>query len=212
MSPEVWTTVTWMSSMSSESTPEWTEYATNRDFLGSSAWSAPLAIVRVPAVRPVAMSEAEASCDSTPVSRAWPTGCRWCPPAASSRRGQRNFLLGLLTLCRRSGWCSTCSLTIIVIVAWSTLSYLIAVIYRAYLFTRSSKVDALEIVTDEEALSVPESELPVYTIMVPAYREASVITQTDRQPRSAGVSRGPPRGAPPGRGGRRGDHGRAAHR
>ena len=66
-------------------------------------------------------------------------------------------------------------LTIILAVACTTLSYLIAVIYRAYLFTRSSKIDALEIVTDEEALSVPEAELPYYTIMVPAYREASVI-------------------------------------
>ena len=50
-------------------------------------------------------------------------------------------------------------------------------VYRAYLFTRSSKVDALEIVTEEEALTVPDSELPSYTIMIPAYREASVINK-----------------------------------
>jgi cellulose synthase/poly-beta-1,6-N-acetylglucosamine synthase-like glycosyltransferase len=68
-------------------------------------------------------------------------------------------------------------LVIIVLIAWATLSYLVAVIYRVYLFMRSSRVDALEIVTHEEALIVPDSELPSYTILVPAYREAAVITK-----------------------------------
>ena len=45
------------------------------------------------------------------------------------------------------------------------------------LFTRSSKSDALEVVTDEEALSVPDDELPFYTVMIPAYNEASVIVK-----------------------------------
>ena len=61
--------------------------------------------------------------------------------------------------------------------AFFTLLYLIAVVYRAYLFTRSSKSDALEVVTDEEALSVADSELPFYTILLPAYNEASVISK-----------------------------------
>ena len=67
------------------------------------------------------------------------------------------------------------SLTAIVVIAWCTLNYLIAVSYRVYLFTCSSKSDALEVVTDEEALTVPDSELPFYTIMIPAYNESSVI-------------------------------------
>ncbi len=61
------------------------------------------------------------------------------------------------------------------IVAVLTLLYLTAVVYRAFLFTRSSMTNALEIVTDEEALSVPEAELPSYTILLPVYNEASVI-------------------------------------
>ena len=66
-------------------------------------------------------------------------------------------------------------LTVIAIIASFTLLYLIAVVYRTYLFTRSSKSNALEIVTDEEALTVPDSDLPFYTILLPVYNEASVI-------------------------------------
>ncbi len=89
-------------------------------------------------------------------------------------RGQRNFLIGLLIVIA-IGLVLNIRLTITALIAGFTLLYLIAVIYRAYLFTRSSKSDALEIVTDEEALVVPDSELPFYTILLPVYKEASVI-------------------------------------
>ena len=89
-------------------------------------------------------------------------------------RGQRNLFIGLLMIIV-IGLVFNALLTFILIIACFTLIYLIAVIYRCYLFTRSSKVDALETVTDEQALSVPDSELPFYTILLPAYNEASVI-------------------------------------
>ena len=89
-------------------------------------------------------------------------------------RGQRNVLIGLL-IATVIGLVLNIRLTITLIVAFITLLYLISVIYRAYLFTRSSKKNALEIVTDEEALTVPDSELPFYTILLPVYNEASVI-------------------------------------
>ena len=89
-------------------------------------------------------------------------------------RGQRNFLIGLLIVIV-IGLVLNIRLTITALIAFFTLLYLIAVIYRAYLFTRSSKSNALEIVTDEEALIVPDSELPFYTILLPVYNEASVI-------------------------------------
>jgi len=89
-------------------------------------------------------------------------------------RGQRNFLIGLLIVIA-IGLVLNIRLTITALIAVLTLLYLIAVTYRAYLFTRSSKSDALEIVTDEEALIVPDSELPFYTILLPVYKEASVI-------------------------------------
>jgi glycosyltransferase XagB len=90
--------------------------------------------------------------------------------------GQRNFFLGLL-VATIIGLVLDVRITVTVILACFTLAYLVAVTYRAYLFTRSTKVNALEIVTDEEALSVPESELPFYTILLPAYNEASVINK-----------------------------------
>ena len=89
-------------------------------------------------------------------------------------RGQRNFFIGLLVVIA-AGLLLDVRLTFTVVIALFTLGYLVAVIYRASLFVRSSKSDALEVVTDEEALIVPESELPFYTILIPAYKEPSVI-------------------------------------
>ncbi len=101
-------------------------------------------------------------------------------PLVSARslvsRGQRNFLIGLL-IALGIGLVLSARLAIILILAFFTLLYLIAVVYRVYLFTRSSKSDALEIVTDAEAMSLPDSELPFYTILLPAYNEASVIVK-----------------------------------
>ncbi len=99
-------------------------------------------------------------------------------PLVSARslvtRGQRNVLIGLLFVLVVAAVINV-RFTVTVLIGLTTLCYLVAVVYRSYLFTRSSKVDALEIVTDEEALYVPDDELPSYTIMIPAYREASVI-------------------------------------
>jgi len=89
-------------------------------------------------------------------------------------RGQRNFLIGLL-LVVAIGLVLNVQYTLVAIIAVFTLLYLVAVIYRAYLFTRSSRNNALEVVTDEEALIVPDSELPFYSILLPVYNEASVI-------------------------------------
>ena len=91
-------------------------------------------------------------------------------------RGQRNFFLGLLIFLV-VGLLLNVRVTLTAILASFTLLYLVAVVYRAFLFTRSSKTNALEIVTDEEALSVPDSELPFYTVLLPAYNEASVINK-----------------------------------
>ena len=91
-------------------------------------------------------------------------------------RGQRNFLIGLLIVIV-IGLVASVRLTVIGLVGFLTLAYFVAVLYRAYLFTRSSKSNAVEIVTDEEALSVPDSELPFCTILLPAYNEAAVIVK-----------------------------------
>ncbi len=91
-------------------------------------------------------------------------------------RGQRNVLIGLPFVIV-IGLVLNVQYTVIAVIGFLTLLYLAAVLYRSYLFTRSSKGDALEIVTDEEALTVPDSELPFYTILLPVYNEASVIVK-----------------------------------
>jgi glycosyltransferase XagB len=125
-------------------------------------------------VQPVAMGEVEAELRL----EASISGFADRVPLMSARslvsRGQRNALLGLL-LVLVVGLVLSVRVTITVILAFFTLGYLIAVMYRAFLFTRSAKANALEIVTDEEAIGATESELPFYTILLPAYNEASVI-------------------------------------
>jgi len=99
-------------------------------------------------------------------------------PLVSARslvsKGQRNLFFGLAILFV-IGVVVSPPATFTALTAIFTLIYLIAVVYRVYLFSRSSRSDGLEVVTDEEALSVPEADLPFYTIMIPAYREASVM-------------------------------------
>ena len=133
-------------------------------------------VARVPPVKPVAMNEAEAQMRL----QASVSGLADRVPLVSARSlvtpAQRNGFIGLLVILL-IGAVLDIRATVTVLIGLITLCYLVAVVYRAYLFTRSSKVDALEIVTDEEALLVPDSELPSYTIMIPAYREASVINK-----------------------------------
>jgi cellulose synthase/poly-beta-1,6-N-acetylglucosamine synthase-like glycosyltransferase len=135
-----------------------------------------LPLLESPPVKPVAMNEAEVQMRL----RASVSGLADRVPLVSARslvtRQQRNGFIGLLVLLV-IGAVLDVRATATVLIGFATLCYLVAVVYRAYLFTRSSKVDALEIVTDEEALLVPDSELPSYTIMIPAYREASVINK-----------------------------------
>lgn len=89
-------------------------------------------------------------------------------------RGQRNVLIALV-IATLVGFALDFRLTITSIIAVFTLLYLITVLYRAYLFKRSLRSHAVETVSDEEALTVPDSELPMYTILLPVYNEASVI-------------------------------------
>lgn len=89
-------------------------------------------------------------------------------------RGQRILFIGML-VAFVIGLVQDLQLTVILVVAVATLAYLVAVLYRTFLFLRSMRNDAVEVVTDEEALSVPGSELPFYTVLIAAYKEPSVI-------------------------------------
>ena len=56
-----------------------------------------------------------------------------------------------------------------------TLLYACAIAFRLWLVLAGSRGDHRISVSDDEALRVPADELPVYTVLVPAYREPSVI-------------------------------------
>jgi cellulose synthase/poly-beta-1,6-N-acetylglucosamine synthase-like glycosyltransferase len=61
------------------------------------------------------------------------------------------------------------------LIAAVTLLYLAALIYRLAIYWLSFRNPEVAVVTDEEARSIPADELPIYTVLVPAYHEPSVI-------------------------------------
>ncbi len=68
-------------------------------------------------------------------------------------------------------------LTVSILVSVITVFYVAAIIYRLALFRASNGDNTTEIVSDEEARAVPDEDLPVYTVMIPAYREPEVISE-----------------------------------
>jgi cellulose synthase/poly-beta-1,6-N-acetylglucosamine synthase-like glycosyltransferase len=66
--------------------------------------------------------------------------------------------------------------TMTALITLATLTYVVVILYRARLYVRSTRSDVVEIVTDEEALEVAAEDLPFYTVLIPVYREASVVT------------------------------------
>lgn len=67
--------------------------------------------------------------------------------------------------------------TLIALIAVITVFYIAVVINRAILFVLSRRPSAVQHVSDEEALAYPDTHLPVYTVLVPAYKEPEVIGQ-----------------------------------
>jgi cellulose synthase/poly-beta-1,6-N-acetylglucosamine synthase-like glycosyltransferase len=127
-------------------------------------------------MRPTVMDEAERQLRL----QASTSGLADRVPLVSARdlvsKGQRNLVIGIVFLIA-VGLVFSLQMTLTVVIAFFTMVYVIAVTYRVVLFMRSSKSDSVEIVSDEEALSVPEVDLPSYTVMIPAYREVSIISK-----------------------------------
>ena len=67
--------------------------------------------------------------------------------------------------------------TLSILVCIITLFYVGAIIYRLALFRASNQPSTTEKVSDEEARAVPDDQLPIYTVMIPAYREPEVINE-----------------------------------
>ncbi len=55
--------------------------------------------------------------------------------------------------------------------------YLAAVMYRVLLFYVSLHKSNIITISDEDARAIPDSELPVYTVLIPAFREPEVVRE-----------------------------------
>jgi cellulose synthase/poly-beta-1,6-N-acetylglucosamine synthase-like glycosyltransferase len=67
---------------------------------------------------------------------------------------------------------------LIALLALTTALYLVTLLYRVALLRVALRHPAEVRISDAEALAIPDDELPIYTILVPAYHEAEVIAHT----------------------------------
>ncbi len=101
-------------------------------------------------------------------------------PGVSARRilTRRQRQIGLVvTVVLVLGCIVDLVVTVSIVVSLITIFYVGAIIYRLALFRASNRPSTTEVISDEEARAVPDHELPVYTVMIPAYREPEVITE-----------------------------------
>jgi glycosyltransferase XagB len=93
---------------------------------------------------------------------------------ATLSHGQRQVLLlvGLVVL---AGLVASPLATLTVAVAVATVLYVAMLGFRLVMFREALSHPAIQQVSDEEARQIPDGELPLYTILVPAYHEPEVI-------------------------------------
>jgi cellulose synthase/poly-beta-1,6-N-acetylglucosamine synthase-like glycosyltransferase len=94
--------------------------------------------------------------------------------------GQRRLLLAiaLLLVVGLVFWTIP---TAIAVVSVITVAYVCTTTYRFRLFIKSTHSDVVIVITDEEARAVPDSALPVYTVLIPAFHEPEVIDDLVRK-------------------------------
>ncbi len=100
----------------------------------------------------------------------WP---RHCAQVVLSR-AQRIGLAAVVVLSTPALVCWT-TLVLQVVIAAVTVLYAAVIAFRIVLIWAAGRHEHRIRVTDEEARAVPDAELPVYTVLVPAYREPDVI-------------------------------------
>lgn len=89
-------------------------------------------------------------------------------------RGQRRVMLaaGAVALVALGRWPIE---TLITGIALATALYIAVLVYRLLMFRDALSDPAMIRVTEAEALELSDDELPVYTVLVPAYREPEVM-------------------------------------
>ena len=65
--------------------------------------------------------------------------------------------------------------TLIFVMTVTTIVYLSTVAHRVYVTRQSLRATNLVRVSDDRARAIPDDELPIYTVLVPAYRESEVM-------------------------------------
>ncbi|MEX5272272.1 glycosyltransferase family 2 protein, partial [Kocuria sabuli] len=107
-------------------------------------------------------------------------GLRQAAPEMSAHRvlsrHQRVVVIGL-ALAVIGAAIADLLLTLQIMVAMATLWYAATLVYRLILVHRGLLGRDLIRVSDSDALAVPESDLPIYSVLVPAYREPAVIAK-----------------------------------
>jgi cellulose synthase/poly-beta-1,6-N-acetylglucosamine synthase-like glycosyltransferase len=88
--------------------------------------------------------------------------------------GQRSGLIAAAVLLL-AGLIVSLKFVLILIMSLIILIYSGAVLIRIALFRLALKHEGMIDITDEEALSVPDSALPIYTVLVPAFMETEVF-------------------------------------
>jgi len=89
-------------------------------------------------------------------------------------QGQRRALLGTLVVVI-GGVVVWPTQTVIALVAVITVAYVLVSGYRIVLFVRSARPGVVVVVSDEQARATVDGDLPLYTVLVPAFRETEVI-------------------------------------
>ncbi len=89
-------------------------------------------------------------------------------------RGQRIALLAFLAILV-GGLVVGPTQTIIALVAVITVAYVSVSGYRIVLFVRSARPGVVVVVSDEQARSTADDDLPLYTVLVPAFQETEVV-------------------------------------
>jgi cellulose synthase/poly-beta-1,6-N-acetylglucosamine synthase-like glycosyltransferase len=101
-------------------------------------------------------------------------------PALSARvvvsRGQRIGFIALLVVALFSLmlWPSALVITVLTIIS---LVFLAGTVFKFLVAMRGAKYDVVERVTAEQVASLRDSELPIYTVLVPVFREANIVGQ-----------------------------------
>ncbi len=92
-------------------------------------------------------------------------------------RGQVTALIGLLAVFAVLLIVSPIQ-TLIGLNVIITALYVAAIAHKFHLARRALRQQHLVSISDEEARAIPDNDLPIYTVLVPAYHEAEVIGRT----------------------------------